>query len=368
MTMARMHVLRCGYCGEEKAINYMALPNLCVRDNRQRPVGAAMAAQVKSVLQCLDCREHKTVPAFAIPDLCQRCLIERLPLEPEDLADEPATAAASNQDIASKVTDAILDLLSQGKLPPWKRGFEFGNPRNGITGKEYKGINRWKLEAQQTLNEWKDSRWLTKKQARQAGGRVKAGATPVYIHFFLPSEHIDVIKTHRVYNLDQTTVTLTQPLILERPAGFNPVDEAERIIQEMPQPPYIEKRDSMAGPPRYQHWNDLVIIPTPGSFDSPGDYYDAMFHELAHSTGHKSRLNRPDLSPDRCSEEYGREELVAEMTSAMLCEKAGIGPQTIENAGAYLKNWADTIRAEPGIIVQASHLAERAFNFIAPEN
>ena len=50
MTMARMHVLRCGYCGEEKAINYMALPNLCVRDNRQRPVGAAMAAQVKSVL------------------------------------------------------------------------------------------------------------------------------------------------------------------------------------------------------------------------------------------------------------------------------------------------------------------------------
>ena len=367
MTTARMRVLKCGYCGEEKAQTYMALPNLCVRDNTQRPAGPAYPPQVKTVLQCLDCREHKTAPAFAIPDLCQRCLIERLPPEPEELADEPATPA-SNQDIAQKVTDAILDLLSQGKLPPWKRGFEYGNPRNAITGREYGGVNSWKLLTEQALNNWTDSRWLTEKQARQAGGRVKAGATPAEIHFFLPDEHINVIKTHKVYNLDQTTVILPQPLILDRPAGFNPVAEAERIIKKMPQPPSIDLRGSMTGPAHYQPTNDLVVIPIPELFDTPEHYYDTMFHELAHSTGHESRLNRRDQAPVRCTEEYGREELVAEMTAAMLCEKAGLGQQTIENTAAYLQSWINTIRAEPGIIVQASHLAEQAFKFIAPEN
>ena len=375
MTMARRHVLRCGYCGEEKAINYMALSNLCVRDNKQRPTGAAIASQIKTVMQCLDCREHKTAPAFAIPDLCQRCLIERLPPEPEELADEPATAAASNQDIASKVTDAILDLLSQGKLPPWKMGFEFGNARNGITGREYQGVNQLILMTELTRNGWTDSRWLTEKQTRQAGGRVKAGAKPTEIHFYMPNwdggndgSGIHIVKTHEVYNLDQTTIILPQPLILDRPDGFNPIAEAERIIKEMPQPPSIDQRGVMTGPAHYQPWNDLIVIPIPELFDTPEHYYEVMFHELAHSTGHKSRLNRHDQAPIRCTEDRGREELVAEMTAAMLCEKAGIGLQSIENAGAYIKSWADTIRAEPGIIVQASHLAERAFNFIAPEN
>ena len=366
MTTARMRVLKCGYCGEEKAQTYMALPNLCVRDNKQRPTGAAYPPQVKTVLQCLDCREHKTAPAFAIPDLCQRCLIERLPPEPEELADEPATPT-SNQDIAQKVTDAILDLLSQGKLPPWKMGFQFGNPRNAITGKEYQGVNRWKLMAAQTLNEWKDCRWLTEKQARQAGGRVKAWATPAEIHFFLPGD-IDVIKTHKIYNLDQTTVILPQPLILDRPAGFNPIAQAQRIIEEMPQPPSIDQRVSLAGPAHYLPGKDLVVIPRPELFDTPEHYYEVMFHELAHSTGHQSRLNRHDQTPIRCTEDRGREELVAEMTAAMLCEKAGLGQQTIENMAAYIQSWINTIRAEPGIITQAIHLAELAFKFIAPEN
>lgn len=374
MTMARMRVYRCGYCGEEKAINYMALSNLCVRDNKQRPTGDAIASQIKTVMQCLDCREHKTVPAFAIPDLCQRCLVERLPLEPEDLADEPA-AAASNQDIAQKVTEAILDLLSQGKLPPWKMGFEFGNSRNGITGREYQGVNQLILMTELALNGWTDSRWLTEKQVRQAGGRVKAGAKPTEIHFCLfgssmagSGEFPVVVKTHKVYNLNQTTVILPQPLILEWPAGFNPINEAERIIKGMPQPPSIDRRGAMTGPAHYQPGNDLVVVPLPELFDTPEHYYEVMFHELAHSTGHKSRLNRHDQAPIRCTEDRGREELVAEMTAAMLCEKAGIGLQSIDNTAAYIKSWADTIRAEPGIIVQASHLAERAFNFIAPEN
>ena len=375
MTAIRAKVRRCGYCGEEKAENHMALPNLCVLDQRQKPVGAARGVQVKSVLQCLDCRERKTAPAFAIPGLCQRCIFERLPLEPEELADETPTLTP-NQDIAQRVTDAILELLDQGKLPPWKMGFEYANPRNHVTGRQYQGVNRWILLSKQMLNEWKDSRWLTEKQARQAGGRVKDGETPTLIYFCLPSYRaadgsqfrVNVVRTHEVYNLAQTTLVTTEPLSLLPPAGFNPVAEAERIIESMPQRPPIQQHPVMDGPARYIVSPDIVITPVPELYDTPELYYETIFHELAHSTGHRLRLNRfsEDQLADISLHDRGREELTAEMTAAMLCEKAGIGQQTIENTAAYIQSWRDTIRAERAIILQASYAAEQALEFIAP--
>ena len=375
MTTARVRVRRCGYCGEEKAENHMALPNLCVLDQRQSAASAAHQVQVKAVLQCLDCRERKTAPAFAIPGLCQRCIFERLPLEPEELADETPTLTP-NQDIAQRVTTTIMELLEQGKLPPWKMGFEYANPRNLITGRQYQGINRWTLLAEQILNDWKDSRWLTAKQARQAGGRVKDGAAATQIFFCLPSYRaeddrefrVNVVRTHEVYNLEQTTVATTQPLNLDSPDGFNPIAEAERIIESMPHCPPIQQLTVMTGPAHYVIPRDVVITPVPELYDTPERYYETIFHELAHSTGHRTRLNRfpQDQLPDASLHERGREELTAEMTSAMLCEKAGIGQQTIENTAAYVQGWRDIIRAEQGIILQASNAAEQALEFIAP--
>ena len=135
----------------------------------------------------------------------------------------------------------------------------------------------------------------------------------------------------------------------------------------MPNKPAIHRLPVITHPARYWIVRDLIEIPKPELFDSPERYYEIMFHELAHSTGHQSRLGRfGDDSAEEILHQYGLEELIAEMTAAMLCEKAGIGQETLENTAAYIKSWRDTIKADLHIFMQASHAAQKAFDYISP--
>ena len=380
MPAIREDVQRCGTCGEEKAQRYMAVGNLCLRCSREGmtiPSGSPLAKWRADVLQCQDCRERKTAPAFAIPGLCRRCIIAQLEAEPEELADE-AGVSNVNVDIAGRSTAAVLELLDGGNLPPWRMGFEYAKPRNGVTGNQYQGTNYWTTLTEQMLNGWKDSRWLTENQTRKAGGRVKDGEIPTEIHYsrFQPRVTGDgkmrfyIFRTHRIYNVEQTdgvdfTMMSTFPQWEKSP--FNPVEKAERIINAMPNKPAIHRLPVMTHPARYWIVRDLIEIPKPELFDSPERYYEIMFHELAHSTGHQSRLGRfGDDSAEGILHQYGLEELIAEMTAAMLCDKAGIGQETLENAAAYIKSWRDTIKADLHIFMQASHAAQKALDYISP--
>lgn len=380
MPAIREDVQRCGTCGEEKAQRFMAVGNLCLRCSREGmtiPSGSPLAKWRADVLQCQDCRERKTAPAFVIPGLCQRCIIAQLEAEPEELADE-AGVSNVNVDIAGRSTAAVLELLEGGNLPPWRRGFEYAKPRNGITERQYQGTNYWTTLTEQMLNGWKDSRWLTENQTRKAGGRVKDGEIPTDIHFskFQPRVTGDgkmrlyIFRTHRIYNVEQTegvdfTMMSTFPQWGTPPS--NSVEEAERIIDEMPNKPAIHRLPVMTHPARYWIVKDLIEVPQPELFDSWERYYETMFHELSHSTGHTSRLGRfGDDSAERNLHEYGLEELIAEMTAAMLCDKAGIGQETLGNAAAYIKSWRDTIKADLHIFMQASHAAQKALDYISP--
>lgn len=192
MLAIRADVQRCGTCGEEKEQRYMAVGNLCLRCSREGmaiPPGSPLDKWRAEVLQCQDCRERKTAPAFAIPGLCRRCIIAQLEEEPEELDDDDddavddADVTNANVDLAGRLTAAVLKLLEGGKLPPWRMGFEYAKPRNGITGKEYHGTNHWTTLMEQRLNGWKDNRWLTEKQARKSGGRVNDGEIPTKIYY-----------------------------------------------------------------------------------------------------------------------------------------------------------------------------------------
>src|SRR5260370_1340813 len=103
----------------------------------------------------------------------------------------------------------------------------------------------------------------------------------------------------------------------------------------MPNPPGFEESDKAWYSPN----NDLVGMPARGLFHSSEEYYATEFHELAHSTGHPKRLHRENFdSPVSFgSESYSKEELIAEMTAAMLCGIAGIEQNTLENSAAYLE-------------------------------
>ena len=110
-------------------------------------------------------------------------------------------------------------------------------------------------------------------------------------------------------------------------------------------------------------------MPSIGLFRSSEEYYSTFFHELTHSTGHKSRLGREGFESVQTfgSESYSKEELVAEVGAAMLCGVTGIANRTIENSAAYLRTWIERLKNDSRLIVTAASAAQRASDFIIGE-
>ena len=107
-------------------------------------------------------------------------------------------------------------------------------------------------------------------------------------------------------------------------------------------------------------------MPKANLFQSDEEYYSTLFHELTHSTGHASRLNRYEISKMSPfeSQDYSKEELVAEMGSAFLCGHCGIEPSVIENQAAYIQNWLKKLQSNKKWLVYAAAKAQKAADFI----
>ncbi len=111
---------------------------------------------------------------------------------------------------------------------------------------------------------------------------------------------------------------------------------------------------------------DSIQMPERTSFDSREEYYSTLFHELTHSTGHTTRLNRSTLTDfERFGDHnYSREELVAEMGAAFLCGITGIEHRTISNSAAYLANWLDALKNDSRLVLVAASQAQKAADLI----
>jgi antirestriction protein ArdC len=131
----------------------------------------------------------------------------------------------------------------------------------------------------------------------------------------------------------------------------------------MPNAPMIEHNEPRA---YYQPPEDRVNMPKSNLFQSNEEYYSTLFHELAHSTGHKSRLDRDEISKVNLfgSHDYSKEELVAEMGSAFLCGHCSIEPSVIENQAAYIQNWLRKLHSNKKWLVYAAAKAQKAADFI----
>lgn len=276
---------------------------------------------------------------------------------------------SDGQSVYRIITDKIMGLLKQGTVPwhrPWK---ETETARNLVSGKAYRGVNRWLLNS---LG-FKSSYWATFNQISKLGGSIKEGAkgAPIIFWRWVEMEDPDTgdirqrpfLRYFRVFNLDQVT-GIDEPVRSETEVTpFSPLEECERLIKRMPSPPKIEHQRSQAC---YSPTRDVVNLLDKDSFKSSEDYYSVLFHELAHSTGHESRLNRStvtDLAPFG-STNYSREELTAEMAAAMVCGVAGIDNRTIDNSAAYIKGWLKKLSDDPKLVVRAASQAEKAADFI----
>ncbi len=266
------------------------------------------------------------------------------------------------------ITERIMQKLEQGVVP-WHKPWEQGIPRNLVSKHPYRGINVFLTASAGFSSPY----WLTLKQANELRGSIQKGAkgTPVIFWKWLEREEpedeattarrVPLLRYYTVFNLEQTT-GIDAPVEPDKQA-FQPLEQCERIVAGMPQRPAIQH-----GEPRAYYvptW-DRVNMPRPELFDSPEEFYSTLFHELTHSTGHASRLNRSTLT-DLCpfgSTNYSKEELVAEMGAAFLCGACGIENRTVDNSAAYVASWLRVLKNNRQMVILAAAQAQRAADFI----
>lgn len=286
--------------------------------------------------------------------------------------------------VYERVTERITDLLTQGTVPwrkPWNA--HVGPPRNGVSGRFYRGLNVFLLSAAGFDSPW----WFTPKQVNDLGAHIRKGEKVSWVHFFKPwvpkaepasppetdevstRRPVLIIRAYRVVNCDQCEGpgidTFRDKHPVETPQGRDndPIAACEGIVAGMPNPPAIRQGGNRAF---YRPWSDVVHVPRRGAFTSSETFYSVIFHELSHSTGHPERLNRKSLTDGTPfgSPTYTREELVAEMSAAFLCAEAGISDPTIDNSAAYIRGWLTYLRSDPKALVIAGAQAQKASDFI----
>jgi antirestriction protein ArdC len=165
-----------------------------------------------------------------------------------------------------------------------------------------------------------------------------------------------------VFNLDQTE-GIAEKLGLTEPSKVVPnIGVCDAIVKDMPNRPEIVGSLNAW----YSPIADKVGIPAINSFNGSEEYYSTLFHELVHSTGHKSRLHREQFdNPVRFgSESYSKEELVAELGASMLCGVSGISPRVLDNSASYLQSWINRLRGDSRLIVSAASQAQKASDYI----
>lgn len=279
------------------------------------------------------------------------------------------------------VTERIVNLLEQGVIPwrrPWSAG---GAPRNLVSKKVYRGVNFFLLSATKYVSPY----WLTFRQANELGGTVRKGEHGQIVIFWKVDQDADpesdadaknideceksrrrfVLRFYRVFNAEQCELpqTILDKLPKIETYRHDPIEAAERIIANMPNPPALEYGGTKAF---YSPAADRITLPPRELFISAEEHFGSWTHEASHSTGHPKRLNRESIAEAAPfgSPTYSFEEMVAELSAAYLCAEAGISPAVIENEAAYLQGWLSKLKSEKRLIVIAAAQAQRAADYI----
>ena len=218
----------------------------------------------------------------------------------------------------------------------------------------------------------------TYRQITPLGGHVNAGERSTQVVFWKKT-HIEqrdpqtgettvrtvpVLRYYRVFNAAQAS---------HLPGHFHPTPSEHHPIAQ----PQAVLDGYLARGPRLLHVagdraayhpaTDTIRLPQPAQFRTPQDYYATAFHEAGHSTGHPTRLNRPGITAfDHFgSGKYAREELAAEMTSALLCAQTGIDtPDLFENSAGYIASWLTALHNDHKLVIPAAAQAQHATDLI----
>ena len=277
-----------------------------------------------------------------------------------------------NADVYKKVTEQIIDRMESGNFT-WKRPWSsIGLPQNYVTKKSYRGINAFIT----SFSQFGSPFWLTMKQANKLKGKVIKGqkATTVVYWKMLKFEKenektgkkeekiVPLLRYYNIFNAEQI-----EGIEFKATKG-NEIGTSEtlnKIFDEMPNKPLVKIIASNRA--CYNPTLDVVTIPMKKAFENTAKFYSTLSHELIHSTGHSSRLNRATVMSGTFfgSHDYSFEELIAEIGASFLCAIGGINDESSEkNSVAYLQSWIKALKNDNKFIFKASTLAQKSVDYI----
>lgn len=274
------------------------------------------------------------------------------------------------------VTNRIIAELEKGKIPwqkPWT-GVRDG-AYNRITKRPYSLLNQMLLQH--------NGEYATFKQWQDLGGHIRKGEKSEIVVFWkifesketdpdtgeIEVKKIPLLRYYNVFHISQ--VDDVEPLAPEQLNDeVEPIEAGDKIITDYITREHLNFIECKSNKAYYSPTSDTVVVPLKEQYSMINEYYSTTFHELTHSTGHQTRLNRLQTGAIASfgSENYSKEELVAEIGSATLMSIAGIEtPRTFRNSTAYIQNWLQVLRNDNKFIVSASSKTEKAVNYILAE-
>ena len=295
-----------------------------------------------------------------------------------------------------KLVDTIIANL-ENNHSLWRQGWRVtGAPVSAITGKRYNGVNRLFLSAATMDRGYSDNRWLTYNQMKEKGWDFKrdeegnslgkkAGVSIEYFSLYDKSTKqpfdrnaLDgMTEAERDDYMDENVIALRKYYCVFNGDVIDGIPEREK--HEVDQSGKNSRAEGIL-----QYWNDNeakiiyggseafyrpstdeIHLPERNDFVDMPEFYSTALHEVGHSTGHETRLNR-DLSGGFGSEKYAEEELRAEIASMFIEQDLGIetSEKHIENNSAYIQAWHDKIKEDPNILFRAIADAEKICKFV----
>ena len=284
-------------------------------------------------------------------------------------------------DIRQQITDEIVLAMEKG-VAPWRRGWTSGELAfNASSGQAYKGINQVILGMQATS----DPRWMTYKQAEGNGVQIRKGEHGVRVVKMIEMERNRaeresragdgggevlavegrkalVMKAYTVFNANQ--IEGLAPL-RQRETAIEPAEVVEAVVWGLQDTGL--KLNFGGNQPAYYPRTDEIRIPVAADFHSLEDFHGTLLHEAAHASGHPKRLARLHMDSRFGSPEYAREELRAELASAMMSGLVGLPPgqSMIDSHAAYLAHWLTVLRSDKGEIFKAAADAQKICDYLS---
>jgi antirestriction protein ArdC len=280
------------------------------------------------------------------------------------------------------VAENIIKQLENGVAPWRKEWLSLGyRPLSLSSRKKYNGVNFMLLTMEAMDKGYESPWWGTYKQIEAMGGKVMKGekGTPVVLwkRFETKDSTTEtpkfaaIMRYFTVFSAQQAEWEGEAPKYekAEARTDVEIVESAQALMDN-----YFAKEGAPSlnfggGRAFYSPSADGITLPEQNTFFNDAAFYSTAFHEMGHSTGHKTRLNRDGVVEGHYfgSELYSEEELVAEFTAAFLSGQTGVLPATLENSAAYIKSWHRRLKEDPKMLVKAIGRAQKAANYITDE-